>query len=1508
MMLPGGAANKLGNRYEKWWTVSEFVRMLHGATDTIRIEAPEVEKAEFVVTVGARQELHQVKRSHPSGKWSLASLCADGLLQAIGKQLRGTENRFVFASTSDARELADLCEAAAAAESTEEFKRSFLAAKKRNDGFERLLACWKCDVPTALDLLRRIEVHTIDERNLQRQARLGAQALFLADPGKTLAELLRLVEDSVHRTIRRQELRGELASRGYRLRHVTPERAGMAVENVTDRYLGGARRQLIQDRLVPRAAADTLLSRLDGAAATDSVMTGKAGAGKTACVVEVVERLRTLGAPVLAFRLDRVLSASTTVELGHQLGLEESPVLTLAAAAEAAGRPGVLVVDQLDAVSAMSGRSSGAFDLIEELLHEARGSRARAALHTVVVCRAFDWENDSGLRRLMPEAAAQVGVGEFPVGEVKTILTTAGFDAALFRSHQVALLRLPQNLSLLLDANFDTASTPTFSTATQLFDRYWQEKRRAVAERISSVSDHWMAIMRTLCDLMNATQQLSAPRECLDDFPPVYLDQLTSEGVLTFDGHRYGFGHESFFDYCFARVFRSRSGSLVSFLKGSDQHLFRRSQVRQVLAYLREADSNRYAEELDALLADDGIRPHLKDLAFALLAEVNDPTEKEWAIAERWTAPALKAVEDGTTNTDRLSAIAWQRIFGSRSWFAEVDRRGLIEKWLASDNGRLVDMVVTYLNVHQHRSPDRVAALLEPYADQGGEWTQRLRTLMGRAVYHTNRRFFNLLLRLVDNGTLDEVSRSGVVNDTFWLTLYQLGEKRPEWVPEVAAHRLRRRLEVIRTAGKAPYMLGNSLIGHDDSAARMIAKSAAAAPVEFVEQVLPAVLDISDSTLTDDEPPKRDAVWPTLIETEHPTGENACLTGLAGALAALAQEGAAPIGHAIAELRRRNTHVANYLLLALYGGAAERYADDAVLLLCAEPWRFQCGYSDSPNWCAMLLIRSVVARCTAANRVGLETEILRYVPPLERTIAGIQYKQIGHTKFDLLSAIPKDLRSIRANAHYEELKRKFREPARGPRQAIAGRVSSPIDKSAADLMTDDQWLRAIDKYQDRKYTVANPLKGGALELARVLETRVKEQPDRFARLGLKFRANANPVYLEHTLAGLKTAAVGSDLKLQVCRKAFAESPGPCGKAIADLLGSIEDPLPDDAVRILDQIATKHEDPASEAWKTDAGRGQPYYNGEIHTNGIHTTRGRAADAVRDLILTDPAYIPRFKPTIERMIRDRSAAVLSCVAGTLRAVAYHNRTLGVRLFRSMNLAEDRLLATHHVCEFIRCGLRDNFPAMQPIVERMLRSSTPEVREAGARMASLAALDHERAAYLVAEALRGDQSQRLGVAQVAAANLGVPECRAWCEAKLTVLFDDCVAEVREKAASCFNRDGIGTQSLASYVELITAFCDSNEFADGAFWLLRALDKSRERLPGMTCMVCERILDRSSEARDIGTGRYADVYTVAKLIFRTYQQHQNDEWASRSLDLIDRLCLVRRPEAVGEFEQFDR
>ena len=1502
MTLPGGPADKLGNRYEKWWTLSEFIRMLHGDTEAIRIEDPGVEKAEFVVTTGTRRELHQVKLSHPTGKWSVAALRHDGLLEAIGKQLAGNNDRFVFASGSDARALSALCDAAKAAESVEELKCAFLEAKERKKNFEALLDDWECDPPTAIDILKRIEVRTIDERGLEITVRLAVPALFLTNSNKVVDALRAVAEDSVHRTITREELIDQLSQRGYQLRRLTsPASARAAISKATDRYVSGARARLIRQQLIPREAAKALLERMDDTA-TDSVMTGKAGSGKTACVVEVVKALRERGWPVLAFRLDRFVSASTTAELGGGLDLEESPPLVLTAAAEAAGLPGVLIVDQVDAVSTLSGRTSGAFDLVEQLLLEARGTRARVQLHVVVVCREFDWKNDPRLRQLIPSEAdaknTKVDVAEFTLDQVQSILTAAGFDPEKFRNRQLKILQLPQNLSLFLEAGFDVSTVPTFGTATEVFNRYWEAKRRLVVDRAAPEGDRWMEVMETLCEEMTSTQQLSVAKEKLDGFPRDYMSQLASEGVLTFDGRLYGFGHESFFDYCFARVFAGREEPLVAFLKESEQHLFRRAQVRQVLAYLREANPARYIKELRNLLADNGIRPHLKDLAFALLAEVQNPTDDEWAVWETWIEPKLKAVEDGTANQDGLSELAWRRFFPSRSWFAEVDRLGLVEHWLASENDRIIDKVaMDYLRVHQRHSPDRVATLLEPYADRGSEWGPRLRHLMQWPNHHSSRGFFELFLRLIDNGTLDDARGRSM--------LYNLGENRPEWIPEVLAHRLRRRLTVIRASGDD--LRRGALLGYDHSAAEMFHKAAQHAPVAFVTHVLPVVLEVSDSAVIGDKPPRRDAVWPILVKTEYPDDEDACLLALTASLAALAREGTADLRGVIADLRCRDTQIANHLLLALYTGGRVNYADEAVSLLCDEPWRLQCGFSDSPHWCAMELIRAVAPHCGAKNRARLESVILGYVAPYERTRDG--YKQEGRTSFALLSAIPGELRSTSANARFKELERKFGQPEGLPRGATFGRVRSPIDESATEEMADDHWLRAIAKYQSEDWmrlSEDDGLRGGASELAQVLEARVKEEPERFARLSLHFPVDANPVYLERTLSALKGAAITSDLKLEVCHKAFAESRSLCGRYVADVLGSVEEPLSDDAVHMLTWLATEHEDPASEAWKEDADGGQ-YYNGDIHMNGINTTRGRAAGAIRDLILIDAAYIDRFRPTLDRMVCDGSACVRSCVAETLRAVAYRDPVLGRLLFKSMDLSEDRLLATHHVYHFVLGCLRENFVEMKPIIKRMLRSSEDEVCEAGARLASIAAIEHESVAGLVEEAMHGTARHLLGVAQVAAANISEPECRVWCESKLVALFNDDDADVRKKAASCFRH--LRDDTLETYGPLIDVFCDSRAYQEDSFWVLHALEKSRGRLPGMTCVACEKFFDRlSDEAKDIRTSRFGDTRTVTRLIFRTYQQHQDDEWTSPSLDLIDRLCLEGISDAGAEFEEFDR
>jgi hypothetical protein len=114
---------------------------------------------------------------------------------------------------------------------------------------------------------------------------------------------------------------------------------------------------------------------------------------------------------------------------------------------------------------------------------------------------------------------------------------------------------------------------------------------------------------------------------------------------------------------------------------------------------------------------------------------------------------------------------------------------------------------------------------------------------------------------------------------------------------------------------------------------------------------------------------------------------------------------------------------------------------------------------------------------------------------------------------------------------------------------------------------------------------------------------------------------------------------------------------------------------------------------------------------------------------------------------------------------------------------------------------------------------------------------------------------------------------------------------------------------EPLGTYESLITAFCGSKAYSEDSFSILHLFENSPHRLPGLTCLICEKFLSRfGDEARDIRTSKMGDAPTVAKLVFRTYDQHQRDEWTKRSLDLIDQLCLEGIGEAHKQMAEFER
>ena len=1512
MPLPGGPASKLGNRYEAYWAVRQLLRLLTGEATHIRFEPPGMDKMEFVVTVDGVHEFHQAKRSHPEGAWTLLRLRHVGLLEAACQQLTDTPDTFVFVSSSDAPELRDLADAARAAESQEEFEREFLKADSRAKPFEQLQEIWRCNASTAREFLRRIRVQTIDEWTLREEIRGRVQLLLTGGTTEVASDALRsIVDDSVHKTITRDSLLSRLSKRGLSLQpSASPRAATELIRAATDRFLQDARRRLILGQVRTRKQTGDIVDQLRRSDEPHQcAITGKAGIGKTACVVDIIDRLRESEMPVLAFRMDRRLNMATMRELATYLELDiHSPALTLHAAAQEANRPAVLVIDQLDAVSTASGRTADAFDLVERLLQDVRSLSSTPPVHTVIVCRDFDFMHDSGLRSLRDQSATKVTVEEFSPDERDSILAEAGCDPGALEPRQLDLLRVPQNLALFLDISPDSASLPGFATVKELFDQYWRVKRGAVRSRPNVQSDEWMAVMGILCERMTATQRLAVAAEHLNDVDPAYLTGLVSEGVLVRDRETLSFAHESLLDYVFARLFVQRDMTLTAFLKNAGQDLFRRAQVRQTLTYLRDADRERYLGQLRELLRDAEIRPHIKDLALSWLAEVPDPLDGEWEAWGEHVAPVLTAYQRDDQCSDDFARLAWRRLLPSTEWLAYLDSRGLVDDWLSWRHTELVNELIGAMNRDQDRFGQRLGTLLGEKQEEGGERSVHIQGRIAMAGRDMSRETFEGILRYVDAATLDELGGGGGVPgmlQTFW---YLAGESRPEWMVELIAAALRCAARTIHAGGVGA--VGPNLLGGGLGEGDVVDAAAAEAPDRFAELVLPPVLELSELTAYDRPPPRRDRIWWYAAAGERLTVRDAVVSGLADAVSIWASKGSVPEA-ILDDLRQRDTRVSNHMLLAVYKGGARHYGRDAIELLIEEPWRFECGPNDSPRWFARETVGALAECCSEAELGRLAEAIMSYVPAWERTPQGRRSR--GLAEFDLLSAIPAGLRSQRVLRRLGELERKFTAPSEEPRGVRGGFLRSPIAPKAADKMTDDHWLRAIEKYDERgsRFAKGDELIGGALELSRELERRTKEDPNRFGELASRLPKDANPVYLSGILRGLDGTerAVADDMKLAVCAKAFEDAREDLnvGSAIADVLRNLEDPSSDEAVEILTWLATQHPHPDSATVSDEAERPSADGIRGIYTAGINTTRGRAAEAVAKLIVRDADNIDRFEEAIDAMLSEQHVAVVACVGRAIAAVGAHDAARGIQLMSRVECADAVVLATPHFLSFLASQLPERFEEVRGLVEQMIRSGSPEAQKAGAQLAGLAVLYGHAADDLVAASMEGSVDHRRGIARVASQNVTTSTCRDWCERHLTVLFDDEDEAVRQRAATCFQQ--FEDRGFEGYEELIGAFVESRAFLQSAHEILYALKRARSRLPGVTCLVCERFLDQFGEsAGDISTRASGLAMDVAKLVFRTYQQHQGDEWGDRALDLIDRLCLAQAYGVREEFEEFER
>lgn len=1246
----GGVASKLGNRHEAKWLVRELLDVLSGDADWLQFEgiSAEFNGFEAAVCKAGGTEWHQTKSNAPGGNWTIGALKREGVLSAFAKRLSaGANNACIFASQSPARDLRSLGDKARLANNSSEFRKALNHNERAS--LKILEDVWGNEPSKTHEWLSRCWFRTASVEVLDNMiATLGN--LYFERCEAAFAVLREHLEANLNKPITIESIRSALQvplglkhwgldqSLRQRLTEVT------SVYLATFPVLAEGGRDIDRKE---RAIVEEMLVQPDGPSVV--LLTGVAGAGKSGVVAGLIERLRDRGIPHLALRADQHLTSRSPQDLGHALlGRDESPAVTLKGLSD----PGqsVLIIDQVDAISEVSGRQGAVRETILRLVSQVEGLKT---VRLVLVCRSFDLDSDSRLKQLKDgQRVAEVSVPLLDwSSEVEPLLADQGMKIKDLSSQQRDLLCLPLNLGLFLELRVDAGA---FASRSDLFERLLERKDRAIR---ASRSPSWslFAALGRLVDWMSDCQKLDAPISVLDEFSGA-LDALASEHLIVKGRGSINLFHESLFDHIFARQFAARTQSLHDLLVGSEQHLFRRTQTRQIFEALRQLDRPRYCRELKEILTSTLIRHHIKQAVALWLSSLPDPTKDEY-----------HAVIDLDDRNGAIPQLVSAAILGSSGWFDLLFEIGWLKEALNTSVRERQERILHWLNaIAEHRAA-RTAALLDqwwsgdPTRGQAlldwlgfvrrGRADQPLRDLCERAIR-----------ACASQGSRGFLNRNDMILSN-WV------RKRPEEAVGI--------LHALFDAwfdahpGQHPFERNEirDLDLHD------FKEMAKAAPKAFLEGAAPA-LARSIAIISERE---RTGVRDYTFLRPCRTGE---LFG-ADAFAALYRQSlkrvAAEDLDAARHLLKLFDPTSHWLMLHLHLeaiAASSGLLSEEFLALIDLPEIFEVGW-EGARWKSFAdAARSCLPHMSQAECDRVERKIATALPEMEvardllremrvsgedkwlnRATVRSWLSRTGHSRWAVLETIGAPLLSAAARGVLDEGRRKFGgEPLPAPTGVPGGWVKSPIPRERAALMSDAHWLKAMEKHATNDgWPRRRALEGGAWQLSGELQHVTKNEPERFAVLLPHVPASANAIYVDRIVSGLAEAeAVSAAVLAGAIKNAHDRDGRPHGSAIAGIFE--RHPALGDDARLRDVLlwyaehavvddssvtenSSKKEEIVTLADLLQAGS-------RLHIRGINGVRGSAAEALGRVLWEAPSACEAAWRFIERRIKAEPLDSVRC----------------------------------------------------------------------------------------------------------------------------------------------------------------------------------------------------------------------------------------------------------------------
>jgi len=1503
-MHSGGIADKIGNRFEATWIMRHLLQLIDGRALSVTIEKLGGEGAgfEFSLSRGSTIEWHQSKRQS-SSNWTVNRLIAEGVLGHFKAKIESdSAATCLFVSTDPVRPLKSLKEKLPAAQDVRQFEQSLSDIQQTE--WQLLKEALELGSEATFDWLARCEFVTFPERELVSTLEAELSRWFGDEPLKVMGLLRRWIEDDVNfnRPLGRADLLDHLETLSVTLKQYEFDRTIPGKLVAANRGYGDSYRPIGAGLFeIEREETGRLLDAIEDDDGPPRIaLAGGAGSGKSAIIRKVLARLAESPRRVLAMRLDQVGQIATLADLGNvALDVADSPAVVLEQVAQ--GRPAVLIIDQADAVSEMSGRATEVRAVMLRLLRQAA---YYPHVKIIFSCRTFDLDNDHEFRAIAdPETCTRIDVGPLRWNEdVGPVLSRLGIGVGKAGTKIQALLCQPIGLTiaaeLARDGPLDLGHVEHIS---QLYEELLKQRERELLGRNPppwALFDVLTAIART----MSEREELAVPVMVLDRYSGA-VDRLQQAGLIMAHGRKIALMHETLFDYLHARAFVGDGKKLPEFLLSAEQTLFRRTQVRQILAMERDLDRPAYLAHLQFILTDERVRPHVRDLVLRWIATIPDPTIEEWSI--------LLASEASEHSLPRHCG---RVIYGSPGWIALLEREAILSSWFdEAENDdlawalRSIEMIakdaeslaVRILRSFADRRPDRLAYILRAFV-----WFQpdrpmpKLAELLLEALAQCDQESFETLgespFHLADGWIKHSPEEAGRLYAAVLDSWYRLHDEGTPFGDD--HHRLHGDF----------YHFGDL---------------AEADAVIALRSIFPAMRIAMERTSIGDAAPFEDRNWHDRSR-DLGDGPHAIdfLDIVRGSLQKIASETPGKVPELLAALDPGQHMTALHLLLEAVGANG-----DLAPLLAEQidnPGLFDAGWYMARAYSAGKAIAASWPFLDSVDRDRLAARLLRHFPeqrsalqyfkesnaePVEGNFPPETYKSwarysleaSGYDQWSTLHQMQEVELSPALSRRFTELTRKFkdREP-RTPSGTISGSVRSPIAPERAAKMNDRAWMSAMATDWSKGRTFAHGyFRGDAGDLARVLDEEVKKDPERFLALYWHLPPKTPEVFLRAILNGVVDANRGIDDVDALITRLERDGPGRPDEAI--FLRLIERKSGAEPGPVA--LAKLHAIAASGDGRKSGGRvrgGQkrqpdPLYKiamdegSLLEWSGRHSNRGKALTILRERAWTGQAEFDDASYLVDKLIEEQAPAHLLALIGAFaQAAIKHGEKARAADWLAAVAARAPLALANDLARRALLWLdRTDHTAAAPIFRTLLRGKHRGMSALAAALIMLRSIDEPRWDLERLDILDGNVQWRCAAAHVISGEVSKDHRDESLNALLASFFSDRSVIVRRVAADVFRR--LDTRAMAIHSDLYRSYLSTRYFSGERTYFLYRLEDAPAELDALVLELIELVAAKSQTQKGSDAG-----YRLWEPLLRIYTSNSFDfAIRERCLDVIDLL-----------------